>query len=236
MTLERREKPVRFDKFTERTRMVLMKAKDAARFENSSTVEIRHFVYGLTQKDGGVAERVLGDLVEDLELFRHGVSVEVGDEINSSGVATEVELSDQVIKIINYSVDEARKLGHHYVGTEHLLLGTLRLAKEKPILAFETFDVTYEKAKAKTEEFLAKVIPSKPETKPSATRMFDLSRYLFSLKDNHWKIQVVTAPGITEACDVEEIGYGFVVIKKDDKSIIAVPTNLATFRLSPPEN
>lgn len=224
-------------KFTERARRVLAVAEETARSENKSVIGVSYLVSSLTQNDG-ISGKVLAELVGDIELFRHGVAT-MGTEETSEG-STEVKLSDQFKKAIEASIEEAEALGHHYIGTEHLLLGILSVARQEPIPVFEAFNVTYDRAKAKIDKMLGITAARETERVRETMRKgveepVGLSRFLIELKNEDWAIQVLSAPGVNEPAIVQEIGNDFVIIKDDEESVVAIPTNLATFRIKSPE-
>jgi len=109
--------------FTPRTQQVLALArKEAARF-NQTSVGTEHLLLGLIREGDGVAGKVLFSFGVELEEVRKAVEERVprGDRI----VLGEIGLTPRSRKVIELAVDEARHLSHHYIGTEHLLLGLL---------------------------------------------------------------------------------------------------------------
>jgi ATP-dependent Clp protease ATP-binding subunit ClpA len=114
----------RFDKFTERTRKTLQLAQEEAQRLNHNYVGTEHILLGLVREGDGVAARVLNNLGIDLSNVRSAVESIIGrgDQI----VMGEVGLTSRAKRVIELALDEARRLNHHYVGTEHLLLGLVR--------------------------------------------------------------------------------------------------------------
>ncbi|HEX5504982.1 MAG TPA: Clp protease N-terminal domain-containing protein [Thermomicrobiales bacterium] len=115
--------PDRFDKFTGPARHVLTLANEEAQRFNHNYIGTEHILLGLL-REGDVAGRVLTDLGVDLAAARRAVEFKIG------GIAAismgEIGLTPRAKKVIEYAVDEARRLNHYYMGTEHLLLGLLR--------------------------------------------------------------------------------------------------------------
>ena len=219
----------RFKQFTERAKRTVAVTQEHAALRNSSRIEINDLIYALSES-GGVAEKVLESIVGDLGPFRHGLSL--GDEDSGQ---TGVRLSDQMEEAIKRSVEEAKKLNHGYIGTEHLLLGALSVAVEKPTPVLETFGVTYEKAKLEVEKILDERVSSQTERGRLAKQPLDITRYLSRLNAQGWRIYVQGAPGLITPSEVDEIRGNFVVVTRDGEKII-IPTNLATFRITPPES
>lgn len=113
-----------FDKFTKRTKQVLQYATEEARAFNHPYIGTEHILLGLIREDGGVAAQVLNDLGVKLSQARHAVEFIVG--VGEGPARQDQDLTARAKKVIEYAVDEAKRLNHHYIGTEHLLLGLVR--------------------------------------------------------------------------------------------------------------
>jgi ATP-dependent Clp protease ATP-binding subunit ClpC len=114
----------RFDKFTERARRVLnLSEKEAVRL-NHTYIGPEHLLLGLTRAGDGVAVRVLVRLGVALESVRSNVEFIIGQSAYSAPGVMRLTLPAK--RVIELAVDEARTMGHRYVGTEHLLLGLMR--------------------------------------------------------------------------------------------------------------
>jgi ATP-dependent Clp protease ATP-binding subunit ClpC len=113
-----------FDRFTKRARRVLTKAQEEARRLNHRYIGTEHILLGLVAEEGGVAMRVLNNLEISPGQVRTAVERMVGRGTRAS--LTPPTLTPRTKRVIEISVDEARKLGQHYIGTEHLLLGLIR--------------------------------------------------------------------------------------------------------------
>src|SRR5215211_5529413 len=111
----------RFDKFTERARRVLTLAQEEAQRFNHNYIGTEHILLGLVREGDGVAARVLNNLGIDLSSVRSTVESIIGrgDHV----VVGEVGLTPRAKRVLELAVDEARRLNHDYIGTEHLLLG-----------------------------------------------------------------------------------------------------------------
>ena len=116
--------PERYDKFTERARKVLNLAQEEARNLHHNYIGTEHLLLGLVAEGEGVAAVVLRTNGVDLNKVRAAVMhiIGRGDRI----VPAEIGLTPRAKKVIELAVDEARRMGHRYIGTEHLLLGLLR--------------------------------------------------------------------------------------------------------------
>lgn len=114
-----------FDRFNDRAKRVLALAQDEAIRFNHNYIGPEHLLLGLVREGEGVAARVLDSLGAKLSEIRLGVEVAIGRGYSTTA-PNEITLHPRSKKIIELAVDEARKLGHSHVGTEHLLLGLVR--------------------------------------------------------------------------------------------------------------
>lgn len=115
-----------FDKFTNRAKQVIKLAKKEAQRLNHNYLGTEHVLLGLLKLGQGVAVNVLRNLNIDFETVRNEVEklVGYGPEIQVYG---DPALTGKLKKVFEYANEEAANLNHNYVGTEHLLLGLLRL-------------------------------------------------------------------------------------------------------------
>ncbi|TMC74693.1 MAG: hypothetical protein E6J13_01175 [Chloroflexi bacterium] len=114
-----------FDRFNDRAKRVLALAQDEAIRFNHNYIGVEHLLLGLVREGEGVAARVLNSLGVELSKARTAVEFIIGRG-DSTTRPNEITLSPRTKKVIELAVDEARKLGHSYVGTEHILLGVAR--------------------------------------------------------------------------------------------------------------
>ncbi|MBN1405369.1 MAG: NDP-hexose 4-ketoreductase, partial [Candidatus Omnitrophica bacterium] len=114
-----------FNRFTERARKVVILAKEEARRLNHDYIGTEHLLMGLIKEGQGVAAAVLQNLGLSLDIIRFEVEklVKPGPATVISG---DIPFTPKAKKVIELAMDEARHLGHNYIGTEHLLLGLLR--------------------------------------------------------------------------------------------------------------
>jgi ATP-dependent Clp protease ATP-binding subunit ClpC len=113
-----------YDKFTKRAKQVLQLATEEARTFNHPYIGTEHILLGLIRESDGIAARVLDQLGVKLSQARSAVEFIVG--IGEGTRHKEQELTARAKKVIEYAIEEARRLNHHYIGTEHLLLGLVR--------------------------------------------------------------------------------------------------------------
>lgn len=115
-----------YDNFTERTRRVLVYAQREAKRFNHDYVGPEHILLGLVRLGEGVAADVLQGMGIDLKKIRLEVEKQVESGPDTVAVG-QLPPNSQTKKVLELALDEARNLQHPYVGTEHLLLGLLRL-------------------------------------------------------------------------------------------------------------
>jgi ATP-dependent Clp protease ATP-binding subunit ClpC len=114
-----------FNRFTERARKVIILAKEEARRFNHDYIGTEHILLGLIREGEGVAAAVLQKIGVSLENIRLEV-----EKLVQPGPATQIigdiPFTPRAKKVLELSAEEARALGHNYIGTEHLLLGLIR--------------------------------------------------------------------------------------------------------------
>ncbi|WP_322487561.1 ATP-dependent Clp protease ATP-binding subunit [Chloroflexus sp.] len=113
-----------YSKFTKRAKQVLQLAAEEARAFNHPYIGTEHILLGLIRESEGIAARVLDELGVKLPQARSAVEFIVGPGENT--MVTDQELTARAQKVIKYAIEEANRLNHHYIGTEHLLLGLVR--------------------------------------------------------------------------------------------------------------
>src|SRR5215212_4292214 len=137
--------PDRFDKFTERARKVLQLAQEEAQRFNHNYIGTEHLLLGLVREGEGVAAKVLANLGVDLNKVRSAVEFIIGR--GDRTVTGEVGLTPRAKRVIELAIDEARRLGHNYIGTEHLLLGLVREGEGIAAGVLESLGVSLDKVR-----------------------------------------------------------------------------------------
>ena len=135
----------RFDKFTDRARKVLTLAQDEAQRFNHNYIGTEHLLLGLVREGEGVAARVLENM--DVELAKVRTAVEFIIGRGDRPVIGEVGLTPRAKRVIELAIDEARRLGHNYIGTEHLLLGLVREGEGIAAGVLESLGVNLDKVR-----------------------------------------------------------------------------------------
>ncbi|MCD6583139.1 MAG: ATP-dependent Clp protease ATP-binding subunit [Candidatus Omnitrophica bacterium] len=114
-----------FNRFTERARKVLVLAKEEARRFNHDYIGTEHILLGLIREGEGVACAVLQNLGMDLDRLRREVEKLVAPG-SAQAVIGDIPFTPRAKKALEIAAEEARNLGHNYIGTEHILLGLIR--------------------------------------------------------------------------------------------------------------
>jgi ATP-dependent Clp protease ATP-binding subunit ClpC len=142
----------RFDKFTERARRVLSFSQEEAQLLKHNYIGTEHLLLGLVREGGGVAARVLLQLGVELHQVRSAVEFMIGQ--GDRVVQGQFGLTPRAKRVIELAVDEAQSLQHHYIGTEHLLLGLLRVGEGIGAGVLENLGVRLEQARSETLKVL----------------------------------------------------------------------------------
>lgn len=116
-----------FERYTEKARRVIFFARYEASQYGSRYIETEHLLLGLMREDHALGNRFLRGS-GSVESYRREIEarIEIRERISTS---VEVPLTEECKRIVNYAAEEAERLGHKHVGTEHLLLGVLREEK-----------------------------------------------------------------------------------------------------------
>jgi ATP-dependent Clp protease ATP-binding subunit ClpC len=158
----------RFDKFTERARKVLTLAQEEAQRFNHNYIGTEHLLLGLVREGDGVAAKVLANMGVELNKVRSAVEFIIGR--GDRMVMGEIGLTPRAKKVIELAVDEARRLNHHYIGTEHLLLGLVREGEGIAAGVLESLGVSLDKVRAQVIHVLSQSSTYSQHESRQATR------------------------------------------------------------------
>ena len=114
-----------FERFTDRARRVIVLAQEEARMLSHNFIGTEHLLLGLAHEGEGVAARALESLGISLEAVRQQVEGIAGRGKHPPG-AGHIPFTPRAKKVLELSLREAVRLGHNYIGTEHILLGMIR--------------------------------------------------------------------------------------------------------------
>src|SRR5712692_5249294 len=129
-----------------RARMVMQFAQEEAQRLQHNYIGTEHLLLGLLREREGVAGKVLTSMRIDLDQARQAVEgiVSRGDHL----VSGEIRLTPRAKKVVELAVDEARRLHHSYLGTEHLLLGLLGEGQGIGAGVLESFGLSLQEVRA----------------------------------------------------------------------------------------
>src|SRR3954454_2041891 len=142
----------RFDKFTERAKKVLVLAQEEAQRFNHNYIGTEHLLLGLVREGEGIAAKVLSNLGVELNKVRSAVEFIIGR--GDRMVIGDISLTPRAKKVIELSVEEARRLNHNHIGTEHLLLGLVREGEGIAAGVLESLGVSLEKVRTQVVQVL----------------------------------------------------------------------------------
>ena len=145
----------RFEQFTEQARRVITLAQEEARYFNHNHIGTEHILLGILREQNGVAAKVLVSLGADLGKIRAGVEFIIGRGEKPN--AGEIGLTPRAKRVIELAIDEARHLGHNYIGTEHLLLGLLHEGGGVAAGVLDSFGITLEQVRNETIKILSQM-------------------------------------------------------------------------------
>ncbi len=139
------------ERFTQRARRVLSLAHQEAERMRHNYIGTEHLLLGLIREEGGVAGRVLRELGLEPERVQEIVERLTGTGQSRGG---KLDLAPGTQQVLEYAVDEARRMGHHYIGTEHLLLGLVRYGEGVAMDVLRKLGVTPEQIRRQTRRVL----------------------------------------------------------------------------------
>ncbi len=146
----------RFEKFSERARRVLSLAQEEAQRFNHNYISTEHILLGLVRESDGVAARVLSNLNVELNKVRSAVEFIIGR--GEKTTSSEIGLTPRAKKVIELAVDEARRLNHHYIGTEHLLIALMREGEGVAAGVLESLGVSLDSVRGETSRILTQTV------------------------------------------------------------------------------
>lgn len=139
------------ERFTQRARRVLSLAHQEAERMRHNYIGTEHLLLGLIEEDGGVAGRVLRELGLEPQRVQEMIERLVGFGQYRGG---KLDLAPGTQQVLEQAVEEARRMGHHYIGTEHLLLGLVRHGEGVAMDVLRKLGITTEQIRRQTHRIL----------------------------------------------------------------------------------
>ncbi len=154
------------ERFTQRARRVLSLAHQEAERMRQNVIGTEHLLLGLIEEEGGVAGRVLRELGLEPERVREMVERMSGFGQYRGG---KIDLAPGTQQVLEFAIEEARRMGHHYIGTEHLLLGLVRSQDGLAMEVLRKLGVTSEQIRRQTRRILQESSSTPSSATPAAT-------------------------------------------------------------------
>ena len=171
-----------FKRFTERARKVIILAREEADNYRHEYLGTEHILLGVLKDGGGIAIAVLQKLGVDPKQLR--LELERNLPKSTSGpVEGDIPFTPKAKKVLEYAVEEARLMGHNYIGTEHLLLGIVR---EKDGLAAKilgSFGVKLQQTREQTINLLREPVATRSRDKSKTPALDEFGRDLNELAE-----------------------------------------------------
>lgn len=140
-----------FGRFTERAQKVLALSQEEAIRLKHNNIGTEHILLGLVREGEGIAAKALYGLGLSAEKIQEEVETLIG---NGQEISQTIHYTPRAKKVIELSMDEARKLGHSYVGTEHILLGLIREGEGVAARVLTNLGVSLNKARQQVLQLL----------------------------------------------------------------------------------
>ena len=153
-----------FERFTERAKRVLTLAQEEAERSHHSYIGTEHLLLGLLREGEGLAAKVLNNLGVEIGKVRQTIEFVLGRDERI--MIQQVIPTSRVKKVIELSFEEARRLGHDYVGTEHLLVGLLLEGEGIAAHVLADLGATLARVRAEIERLLMSAGPEAPTPQP----------------------------------------------------------------------
>ncbi|MDD5687685.1 MAG: ATP-dependent Clp protease ATP-binding subunit [Elusimicrobia bacterium] len=147
-----------YNRFTERAQRAIRLAQEEAKRLNHDSITPEHILLGLLDLDDGVAATIISNL--GVHTSRIKIEIEktlpLGDNLLQYG---ELPLTPKARKVLEYAIEEAQKMAHSYVGTEHILLGLLKNQELKTTTILENFGLNYDIVKEEIANIIGDSTP-----------------------------------------------------------------------------
>jgi ATP-dependent Clp protease ATP-binding subunit ClpC len=204
-----------FDRFNDRAKRVLALSQDEAIRFNHDYIAPEHLLLGLVREGEGVAARALDSLGVQLSKVRLAVEQKVGR--GEATQPTDITLTPATKRVIDFAVEEAKRLGHAHVATEHLLLGLVR--KEESIAAqiLQSLGVTLEGVRRQT-------IATLGDTQDRASRAWAAERAAARTAPPEVQRQLFDAQGKKRDWYCEDVLSGKLAVEKlyEDQRVLGI--------------
>ena len=171
-----------FKRFTERARKVIILAREEADNYQHEYLGTEHILLGVLKDGGGIAIAVLQKLGVDPKKLR--LELERNLPKSTSGpVEGDIPFTPKAKKVLEYAVEEARLMGHNYIGTEHLLLGIVREKDGFAAKILGSFGVKLQQTREQTLNLLREPVITRSRDKSKTPSLDEFGRDLTELAE-----------------------------------------------------
>ncbi len=154
-----------FKRFTERARRIVILAREEAECYCHEYLGTEHLLLGVLKDGGGIAISVLNKMGVDIKTLKEKVEKSLPQSSSSLNIG-DIPFTSRAKKVLEFSVEEARSLGHNYIGTEHILLGLIKEKDGQASKIFNSFGIYY----PETRENILNVLKASVSTIPEESR------------------------------------------------------------------
>ncbi len=169
-----------FKRFTERARKVIILAREEAEKNQHEYLGTEHILLGVLKDAGGVAISVLQRLGVDIKKVRMEAERNLPASSNTL-IIGDIPFTSRAKKVLEYSVEEARAMGHSYIGTEHLLLGLVREKDGVAARVLSSLAITYAEIREQTINLLKEPAAATEKTQSKTPALDEFGRDLTDL-------------------------------------------------------
>ena len=169
-----------FKRFTERARKVIILAREEAERYHHEYLGTEHILLGILQDGGGIAIAVLQKVGIDVKQLKMEVERNLPKSLTNL-VEGDIPFTPKAKKVLEYAVEEARLMGHNYIGTEHLLLGIIQEKDGLACKILANLGVKLQQTREQTLNLLRETVPSRPKEKSKTPALDEFGRDLTEL-------------------------------------------------------
>lgn len=168
-----------FKRFTERARRIIILARDAAEHYRHEYLGTEHILLGILKDGGGISIAVLHNMGVDINIMKEKVEKSLPQSSSVVNIG-EIPFTSRAKKVLEYSVEEARSMGHNYIGSEHILLGLIKEKDGQACRILTGFGIYYAETRENILNLLKEPVTTLPEEDKTPV-LDEFSRDLTSL-------------------------------------------------------
>ncbi len=151
-----------FKRFTERARRIIILAREEAELCRHEYLGTEHILLGVLKDGGGIAIAVLHKMGVDIKNAKEKVEKSFPQSLSVVNIG-DIPFTSRAKKVLEYSVEEARAMGHNYIGSEHILLGLIKEKDGQASKILTGFGIYYAETRENTLSILKEPVATIPE-------------------------------------------------------------------------